>query len=206
MKKNDNTGLTLPVVEDFYSIQGEGYHTGKPAYFLRVGGCDVGCGWCDEKRAWDANNFPAIPIEEVAKRIIDCPAKAVVITGGEPLSWNMDPLCKILQDANIETYLETSGAKKLTGKWDWICLSPKKEAVPLPGLIEKANELKCIIAEDSDFKWAEDCAKFVTPDCQLWLQPEWRSVKKMMPKVIEYILANPKWKISIQSHKYMKIP
>lgn len=197
---------TLPVVEEFYSIQGEGYNTGKPAYFLRVGGCDVGCGWCDEKRAWDASNFPQLPVDELAERIIACPAKAVVVTGGEPMESNLEPLTTLIRKAGIETFLETSGTKKLSGDWDWICISPKTFKAPLEGNIKLADEIKCIIAGEKDFLWAEECAKLAHKNCLLWLQPEWRSVKEMMPRTIEYILKNPKWRISIQSHKYMHIP
>lgn len=205
-KYDDNNGLKLPVVEEFYSIQGEGFHTGKAAYFLRIGGCDVSCAWCDEKDAWDAGNFAMIPVDEIVERIGTVPAKAVVITGGEPLLWNLDYLCRELKNNNIKTFLETSGSEKLSGQWDWICLSPKKNAPPLPNLLENASELKVVIEHMDDFIWAEENKKKVSPSCQLWLQPEWSRSKEMIPKIVDYVLSHPKWSISLQSHKYMKVP
>ncbi|MDR0364195.1 MAG: 7-carboxy-7-deazaguanine synthase QueE [Bacteroidales bacterium] len=205
MDKSEN-GRFLPVVEEFYSIQGEGFHTGKAAYFLRVGGCDVGCRWCDEKRSWNAEDWDMVAVDDIAKRVTQYPAKAVVVTGGEPLMWNMDCLCASLKNLEISIFLETSGAYPLSGKWDWICLSAKRNAHPSPEILSKADELKIIIETSRDFDWAEQNAALVDPGCKLWLQPEWRRSKEMMPIIVRYILENPKWNISLQSHKYMRIP
>jgi len=196
----------LPVIEEFYSLQGEGFHTGKAAYFLRVGGCDVGCRWCDEKRSWNAEAWEMVDVEKVVRRAAQHPAKAVVVTGGEPLMWNLDYLCQLFDSHDIRKFLETSGAYPLSGTWDWICLSPKKNAPPLPDLLCAANELKIIIETKEDFAWAEEQAALVSSDCQLWLQPEWGRSQKMMPAIVEYILSHPQWSISLQSHKYMRIP
>ena len=199
-------GQFLPVVEEFYSIQGEGFHTGKAAYFLRVGGCDVGCRWCDEKRSWNAGDWETVDVEKVVQRAAQHPAKAVVVTGGEPLMWNLDCLCRLFEDYGIQRFLETSGSHPLSGQWEWICLSPKKNAPPLPELLHAANELKIIIETEEDFVWAEEQAALVAPDCKLWLQPEWGRSEKMMPVIVDYILTHPQWSISLQSHKYMRIP
>ncbi len=199
-------GKVLPVVEEFYSIQGEGFHTGKAAYFLRVGGCDVGCKWCDEKRSWNPDFFPPIDTDEVVARISQCPAKSVVITGGEPLLYNLDYLCSELKKRNIETYLETSGAHPYSGQWNWICLSPKQSLTPREELYPHADELKVIIANHKDFDWALQQAEKVPANCLLYLQPEWSVHQEMMPAITDFILKNPHWKISLQSHKYMKIP
>jgi len=200
------SGAFLPIVEEFYSLQGEGFHTGKAAYFLRVGGCDVGCHWCDEKRSWDAEAWEMSDVEKIAHRAAQHPAKAVVVTGGEPLMWNLDFLCQLFDSYGIKKFLETSGAYPLSGTWDWICLSPKKHTPPLCDLIDAANELKIIIETEEDFTWAEEQAALVSPACKLWLQPEWGHSKKMMPTMVDYILAHPRWSISLQSHKYMRIP
>lgn len=208
MKENDKLaeGLVLPVMEEFYSIQGEGFNTGKAAYFTRIGGCDVGCKWCDSKESWDASKWPPVTTGEVVQRILDYPAKAVVVTGGEPLMYNLNHFCKLLKDNNIETFLETSGSHPLSGEWDWICLSPKRNQAPLPGIFSRAGELKIIIESQEDFEWAEANAKQVNEDCLLYLQPEWSQREKMMPEIVDYILSHPQWRISIQSHKYMHIP
>jgi organic radical activating enzyme len=196
----------LPVVEEFYSIQGEGFHTGKAAYFLRVGGCDVGCHWCDEKRSWNYSEWEMVDAEQVVQRAAQHPAKAVVVTGGEPLMWNLDYICRLFDECGIQKFLETSGSYPLSGKWDWICLSPKKNAPSLPDLLQCANELKIIIETEEDFIWAEEHATLVLPDCKLWLQPEWGRSQKMMPLIVDYILNHPQWGISLQSHKYMGMP
>ncbi len=201
-----NQGKVLPVLEEFYSIQGEGFHTGEPAYFIRIAGCDVGCQWCDEKQTWDIDLFPPVSVDAVVKNAAKCPAKSVVITGGEPLLYNLDFLCEKLKGNHIKTYLETSGSNKLTGEWDWICLSPKKNKPPFKEIYTKANELKVIIYEESDFEWAEKNAALVREDCILYLQPEWSRAKENMQTIVDYVLSQPKWKISLQSHKYMKIP
>ncbi len=199
-------GKILPIMEEFYSIQGEGFHTGKPAYFLRVGGCDVSCHFCDVKESWDADLHPAISTDEVIERIKENISKAVVVTGGEPLLYNMDYLCQKLKEAHIQTFLETSGSSPLSGIWDWICLSPKRNAPPLPGIFPFANELKVVIHNASDFAWAEQNAQQVGGNCLLLLQPEWSQRGIMTPLIVDYVLKNPKWNISIQSHKYIHIP
>ncbi len=196
----------FPLIEDFYTLQGEGFHTGKAAYFLRLGGCDIGCYWCDSKISWQADLHKLISVKEVVERAISFPAKSIVVTGGEPLTYDLDELCKKLKENGITTFIETSGSYKLTGIWDWICLSPKKNAPPKEPILQKANELKVIIYEDSDYEWAEKYAKLVNKNCLLYLQPEWSRHKKITPEIVEYIKKDPKWKISIQAHKFMKIP
>jgi len=201
-----NKGLALPLMEDFYTIQGEGFHTGKPAYFTRIGGCDVGCSWCDVKESWNASLWPLTRTDDIIKRVESCPAKAVVVTGGEPLMYNLDYFCSELKKRNFKTFLETSGSHSLTGIWDWICLSPKKYNPPLPEIHNKADELKVIIQTKGDFNWAEEGAKRVGNNCILFLQPEWSKRDIIIPKIVEYVKANPKWRISLQSHKYIGIP
>ena len=199
-------GLKLPVMEEFYSLQGEGFHTGEAAYFIRVGGCDVGCHWCDAKESWNAETHPAILTDEIIERAITFPAKAVIVTGGEPLNYNLNYLCNPLQKKGIKTFLETSGIFPISGSWNWICLSPKQNIPPIAENFMLAGELKIIISEDSDFEWAEINAAKVNTNCLLYLQPEWSKRNEMMPKIIDYIMLHPKWRISLQSHKYMKIP
>ncbi len=199
-------GIKLPIVEEFYSIQGEGYHFGKAAYFLRIGGCDVGCSWCDSKFAWDPAIHPLTGIEDIIKKIAACPAGAVVVTGGEPLIFDLTLLCKGLKSNNIQTFLETSGTHPLTGSWDWICLSPKRHHVPLPGIYEVADELKVIISTVDDFKWALESSERASPKCKLYLQPEWSMYTKILPEIVEFVKSNPKWEISLQAHKFMRIP
>lgn len=199
-------GLELPLMEEFYTIQGEGFHTGKPAYFIRVGGCDVGCHWCDVKESWDASLHPLTSADLIVENAAKFPGKAVVVTGGEPSMYNMDYITKQFIRKGIQTFVETSGAYHLTGIWDWICLSPKKTSPPLKENYLKANELKVIIHNKNDFEWAEQNAQFVTKDCILFLQPEWSRSKEMMPLLVDYVMANPKWKVSLQTHKYMNIP
>lgn len=199
-------GLMLPLMEAFYTIQGEGYHSGKPAYFVRIGGCDVACHWCDVKESWDAELYPLTRVEQIAEEAARYPAKAVVVTGGEPLMYPMDFLTQKLKEKNITTYLETSGAYPLSGQWDWICLSPKKKLPPLPGIFQLAAELKVIIYNRHDFMWAEQHASHVNTSCKLFLQPEWSRSSQILPAIIEYVKNHPKWNISLQSHKYMGIP
>lgn len=193
-------------MEEFYSIQGEGFNTGQAAYFVRVGGCDVGCKWCDIKESWNACLFPPSPTDLIIGHVLENPAKAVVVTGGEPLLYNLGYLCRQLKRHGVRTFLETSGSQPLSGEWDWICLSPKRESPPLQEVIEKASELKVIIEDAADFFWAEENAFLISHGCHLYLQPEWSRRDKVMPEIIHYIQANPKWKISLQSHKYMSIP
>ena len=198
-------GKMLPLMEAFYTIQGEGYHTGKAAYFIRVGGCDVGCHWCDVKESWDADLHPPTLVETIvenAKKHSD----TIVITGGEPLMWSMDYLTNLLQKNNMKTHIETSGAYSFSGKWDWFCLSPKKTKLPLDEVYKEANELKMIIHNKSDFEFAEQQAVKVSEKCELFLQPEWSKKEKMTSEIVDYVMKNPKWKISLQTHKYLNIP
>ena len=199
-------GLMLPLMEAFYTIQGEGYHSGKSAFFLRIGGCDVGCHWCDVKESWNADLHPPTEIYKMIDQILAYPAKTVVITGGEPLMWNMQPLTDSLHNKGMSVHIETSGAYPLSGDFDWICLSPKKNNPPKQAIIPKANELKVIIHNRNDFKWAEQFVSQCSSDCKLYLQPEWSKAKEMMPEIVDYVMNNPKWNISLQSHKYMNIP
>ena len=199
-------GVMLPLMEEFYTIQGEGYNTGKPAYFIRIGGCDVGCHWCDVKESWDASLHPLTSTDAIVKNANGFPAKAVVVTGGEPYMYNLNYLTTELKNKNIQTFIETSGAYPLTGTWDWICLSPKKTSPPLPDIYTKVDELKIIVFNKNDFDWAEKNAQYVKDDCKLYLQPEWGKHKEIMPLIIDYVMAHPKWNISLQTHKYMNIP
>ncbi len=200
------SGKALPLMEDFYTLQGEGFHTGKPAYFTRIGGCDVGCSWCDVKESWNAKLWPLTKTDEIVQRINSCVAKSVVVTGGEPLIYSLDYLCSELKKLNIKTFLETSGSHPLSGQWDWICLSPKKYKPPLNDIYTKADELKVIIQSTGDFDWAEKNAARVGKNCMLYLQPEWSKHEEIMEPIIEYAMKNPKWQVSLQSHKYMGIP
>ncbi|MBX3164712.1 MAG: 7-carboxy-7-deazaguanine synthase QueE [Bacteroidetes bacterium] len=193
-------------MEEFYTIQGEGFNTGKAAYFIRLGGCDVGCHWCDVKESWNANIHPLTPTDKIIENVMAWKAQSVVVTGGEPLIYNLDYLTKRLKEKNMETFIETSGAYALSGNWDWICLSPKKTMPPLPQVFKKANELKVIIFNQHDFKWAEEQAQNVNENCYLYLQPEWSKHAQLLPIIIEYVKQNPKWSISLQTHKYMNIP
>ena len=193
-------------MEEFYSIQGEGYNTGKAAYFIRIGGCDVGCHWCDVKESWNAKLHPPMEVEGIIKRASSYPAKSVVLTGGEPALYNLEILCNGLKEHGMAIFLETSGAYPLKGTFDWFCLSPKKQQPPTEEAYTKADELKVIISEDDDFAWAIDQEDKVNDDCKLYLQPEWSRIEDMMPKIVDFIMENPQWQISLQSHKYMHIP
>jgi organic radical activating enzyme len=199
-------GKLLPIMEEFYSIQGEGVNTGKAAYFIRIGGCDVSCHWCDVKESWKAELHPLTFVEEVVERAATFPAKAVVLTGGEPSLYNLDVLTNQLHEAGIEIFLETSGSHELTGTFEWVCLSPKKFKPPLPSSYKRADELKMIIENEGDFSWANKNAQWVSEECRLLMQPEWSKHKEMMPLIIEYVKENPRWNISLQTHKYMNIP
>lgn len=198
-------GTLLPLMEAFYTIQGEGYHKGSAAYFIRVGGCDVGCHWCDVKESWDADKHPPTRIEEIVSGAIKY-SDTIVITGGEPLMWNMEPLTAALQAKNMKIHIETSGAYPITGHWDWFCLSPKKNKMPLAAAYQRANELKVIVYNKDDFRFAEEQAKKVNKNCVLYLQPEWSRRDSVMPLMVDYVLQNPKWKVSLQTHKYLNIP
>ncbi len=198
-------GTLLPLMEAFYTLQGEGYHKGSAAYFIRIGGCDVGCHWCDVKESWDAKLHPPTPIDQIVSSAKSY-SNTVVITGGEPLMWNMDPLCQALHQLEIQVHIETSGAYPVTGSWDWFCLSPKKNKLPIDQAYACADELKMIIYNKDDFKFAEQQAERVGAECKLFLQPEWSRREKVMPLIVEYVLQNPRWKASLQTHKYLNIP
>lgn len=223
----DTIQQVLPVMESFYTLQGEGYYQGKAAYFIRLAGCDVGCVWCDVKDSWDADKHPKFSVDEiVAKAVEDVTGyqlqiagakqpgasnqepgnNLVVITGGEPLLHNLAALTKALHAAGFQTNIETSGSSPLSGDWDWICLSPKKFKAPLAEILPKANELKVVIFNKSDFDWAEQYAALVSPPCKLFLQPEWDKAAQVTPLIIDYIKANPKWELSLQIHKYINVP
>lgn len=207
------TGESLPVMEAFYTLQGEGSYQGKAAYFIRLGGCDVGCVWCDVKDSWDADAHPLKSVQEIIKEAIaeigqgpDLSDIIAVITGGEPLMYNLGPLTKALHRAGFRVHIETSGAYPLSGDIDWICVSPKKFKAPIPAVLEKAQELKVVVYHKSDFKWGEDHAAQVSSNCRLYLQPEWSKEKQMLPLMIDYVKANPKWGLCIQVHKYINVP
>ncbi|MBU1012677.1 MAG: radical SAM protein [Bacteroidetes bacterium] len=206
VEQNLKNGKLLPLMEEFYTIQGEGFHTGKPAYFVRIGGCDVGCSWCDTKRSWNAELHPAVLADDIVKRAVATPGKAVVVTGGEPSMYELGYFTAELHKNQILTFIETSGAHKLSGEWDWICLSPKRQIPPKKEIFKKAHELKMIVQTEADIAWAEENSLKVSEHCELYLQPEWSVAPKILPIIIEYAKNNPKWKISLQSHKYMKIP
>jgi radical SAM domain protein len=198
-------GEVLPLMEAFYTLQGEGFYKGTAAYFIRLGGCDVGCHWCDVKESWDASLHTLTPIEAIVQKALQY-SKTIIITGGEPLMYNLLPLTQLLKSKGARTHIETSGAHPLTGIWDWICLSPKKNKRPLPLIHQKANELKMIIYNQNDFLFAEEMSALTQPECIRYLQPEWSRKEKMIPKMVEYVLAHPQWKISLQMHKYLDIP
>ena len=210
MNKDNNlfqvkSGKMLPLMEAFYTIQGEGYHKGSAAYFIRIGGCDVGCHWCDVKESWNADLHPPTSIN----RIVDDAnllSNTIVITGGEPLMWNMDPLTQLLKKKGMQIHLETSGAYNVSGCWDWFCLSPKKNKKPKKSAYEIADELKVIVYNKNDIKFAEAQAKKVNNKCKFFLQPEWSRRDKIIPQIVDYVMENPKWKVSLQTHKYLNIP
>jgi len=202
----DPGGRILPLVEEFYTIQGEGFNTGKAAYFIRLGGCDVGCSWCDSRFTWNPDLHPMIETDLIVKNAIKSGTDSVVITGGEPLKWNLDYLCSELRKNNLKTFIETSGAYPLSGEWDWICLSPKKNMPPAEEICSKADELKVIIEDSDDFQWAEKYRKLVANACNLYLQPEWSRFEKIIPEIVQYVKQNTSWNISLQVHKFMHIP
>ncbi len=196
----------LPLMEEFLTLQGEGAHTGSSAYFLRIGGCDVGCHWCDVKESWNAELHPVTPLEQMVQNAVASGSPTVVVTGGEPLMWNMSPLTDALHAAGLQVHLETSGAYPLTGTWDWICLSPKKTKAPRSEWYAVAHELKVIVFNNDDFRWAEAHAKEINRDAQRFLQPEWSKRDKALPEIIAYIEQNPTWRLSLQTHKYIGLP
>jgi len=193
-------------MEAFYTLQGEGYYQGRAAYFIRLGGCDVGCVWCDVKDSWDADKHPTLSIETIVEEALKYPGRLAVITGGEPLLHELDELTKALQQVGFETNIETSGSSKLSGNWNWICLSPKKFKAPLPAIVPLANELKVVVFNKHDFEWAETYAKDVNENCKLYLQPEWDKAAEITPLIVAYIQANPKWSLCLQIHKYINVP
>ncbi|MGA2406198.1 MAG: 7-carboxy-7-deazaguanine synthase QueE [Bacteroidales bacterium] len=199
-------GVKLPVVEEFFSLQGEGFHTGKAAYFIRLGGCDVGCSWCDSRFSWNPNLHPMVETHAIIDRVLKSGTDSVVVTGGEPLIWNLDYLCNGLKSNNISTFIETSGAYPLSGTWDWICMSPKRNMPPVSEICKVADELKVIIQDNSDFEWAEKYRGMVSDDCRLYLQPEWSRFETIIPEIVQFIKKNSIWRISVQVHKYMHIP
>jgi 7-carboxy-7-deazaguanine synthase len=203
---NPNYQISYPVMEHFYTIQGEGYYQGHAAYFIRLGGCDVGCVWCDVKESWDAAAHAQYSVDEMVSWVVDAKAPLAVITGGEPLLHQLDELTAALHAKGIQTNIETSASSPLSGHWDWICVSPKKFKAPLPEVVKHANELKVVVFNKTDFDWAEQHAAMVNPSCKLYLQPEWDKSKQMLPLIVEYVKSNPKWEISLQVHKYMDIP
>ena len=210
MVKNDvlalvDKGEMLPLMEEFYTIQGEGFYKGTAAYFIRVGGCDVGCHWCDVKESWNAELHPPTSIEKIVTNAAKY-SDTIVVTGGEPLTWNMAPLTKALKDKNLQTHIETSGAYELTGTWGWICLSPKKNKLPFGRIYDEANELKVIVYNKHDLIFAEEQAAKTNKECILYLQPEWSVSDKVVPLIVDYVMQNPKWKVSLQTHKYLNIP
>lgn len=209
-KKSDEndikTGNYLPIVEEFYSIQGEGYHAGKPSYFIRVGGCDIACHFCDTKISWNKNFHKKISVKDIVKKVIETAAKNVVVTGGEPTMYNLELLAAEINKNSIESFLETSGAYPITGQWDWICLSPKQQKPPLPENLLLANELKVVISTEKDFQWAEKWRKHVNKNCKLFLQPEFSCFENIIDKIVEYTKENPAWNVSLQIHKFMRIP
>jgi 7-carboxy-7-deazaguanine synthase len=200
-----NQGLSLPLMEAFYTLQGEGYHKGSAAYFIRIGGCDVGCHWCDVKESWNASLHPPTEIQTIVSGVKKY-SNTVVVTGGEPLMWPMDPLTDALREEGIQIHIETSGAYPLSGSWDWFCLSPKKNKLPTAEAYARADELKMIVYNKDDLRFAEEQAAKVRQECKLFLQPEWSKRERVMPLLVDYVLNNPKWKVSLQTHKYLNIP
>ncbi len=205
-EKDKISAELLPLMEDFYTIQGEGFYQGYAAYFIRLGGCDVGCVWCDVKESWDASLHALLGVNEMSERAKASGSEIVVVTGGEPGMYNLSSLTQKLKLTGLRTHIETSGVYPLTGTWDWVCFSPKKFKAPDPSIFQQANELKIIIFNRSDFAWAEEFAEKVNPPCHLFLQPEWSKEKEMLPLIIDYVKANPRWQVSLQVHKYMNIP
>ena len=200
-----DNGTMVPLMEEFYTVQGEGYHTGTAAYFIRVGGCDVGCHWCDVKESWNPDLHLPTAIDIIADNAAKY-SKTIVVTGGEPLTWNMTPLTSALKDRGLKIHIETSGAYPISGQWDWVCLSPKKTKPPGDDFYQHANELKVIVYNQHDLKWAEEHAKKVNKDCVLFLQPEWSRRNEVMSMITDYVMNHPKWRISLQTHKYLGIP
>jgi 7-carboxy-7-deazaguanine synthase len=206
VKPSESNSNELPVVEVFRTIQGEGYHTGKAAVFIRLAGCDICCNWCDSRNSWNADDWPKLPVTVIAERVLDFQIRDVIISGGEPLQHDLSLLTNFLHRNNRKVFLETSGASPITGNWDWICLSPKRNAPPLNTIYPLANEMKVVVSSEADFDWADDQSKHLNSNCLLYLQPEWSAQKQIIPLITDYILENPVWMLSLQSHKYIGIP
>jgi 7-carboxy-7-deazaguanine synthase len=198
--------VNLPVMEAFYTLQGEGFHQGRAAYFIRLGGCDVGCSWCDVKESWNPDAHPRLSVEDIVAAAGQYPGRLAVVTGGEPLMHDCRPLTDQLYRAGFNTHIETSGAYALSGEWDWICLSPKKFKAPRMEILPLANELKIVVYNKTDFEWAEQWAALTAPGCKLFLQPEWSKSSDITPLIIDYIKNNPQWEFSLQLHKYIHVP
>ena len=204
--KHDSQLKVLPLMEAFHTIQGEGYHQGKPAYFIRLAGCDVGCPWCDVKESWDAAKHPTADIDKIVKEARKSKAEIAVVTGGEPFMYNLESLSHLLKRSGFRTHIETSGAYPITGKWDWITFSPKKYKPPLAEFLDNCDELKIVVFNKTDFNWAEKYAQKTHKKAKLYLQPEWSKARKVIPLIVDYVKTHPKWEISLQIHKYMDIP
>jgi organic radical activating enzyme len=204
--KEQTSAHVLPLMEDFYTIQGEGFFQGHAAYFIRLAGCDVGCVWCDVKESWDAAAHPSVSVNEIVEKAKNSGTPMVVITGGEPAMYDLNVLTQTLKAEGLQTNIETSGVYPLTGTWDWVCFSPKKFKTPHPSVFSRADELKIIVYNKSDFSWAEEFASRVSGTCKLYLQPEWSKEKEMLPLIIDYVKDHPQWAVSLQIHKYMNIP
>lgn len=198
-------GELYPVMETFYSIQGEGYHSGESAFFIRLAGCDVGCVWCDVKESWDAEGANQKSVDELVDEVIESGATRVIVTGGEPTMYNLEPLTSVIRKNKVQAHLETSGAYEITGDWDWVCVSPKKFKVPLKSELQKADELKVVVFNKSDFQWAEEHALMVDKKCKLFLQPEWTKTDSFKDRITEYVKQHPNWRISLQIHKYLDV-
>lgn len=198
--------MTYPIMESFYSLQGEGMYSGSPAYFIRLAGCDVGCTWCDVKESWDASKYPKLSAEQLVNLSLESGTEIVVITGGEPLMYNLADLTTLLQAAGLRTHLETSAAYPISGSWDWVCISPKRFKEPLPDNFKWANELKMIFVNKKDLEWGQELALTVNPDCNLVIQPEWGRAEKVLPGMIDFVKEHPSWRISLQTHKFLNIP
>ena len=193
-------------MEDFYTLQGEGFHTGRAAYFIRLAGCDVGCVWCDVKESWPADQHPMVRVEDMVAKALQHPGRLAVITGGEPLMYDLSYLTARLKEAGFETNMETSGAYPLSGTWDWICVSPKKFKAPLPEVLAQAQEFKVVVYHKSDLEWMQQFLPHLSPDCRLYLQPEWSKSEQVLPLLIDFCQQHPAWRMSLQTHKYLNIP
>lgn len=197
--------VTYPVMEHFYTLQGEGFWTGCAAYFIRLAGCDVGCSWCDVKESWDGTKHPFYSIDEMKSWLLDCPAEIVVITGGEPTLYDLAPLTTMIKSLGVRTHIETSGTNDLTGIWDWISFSPKRFKRHLDEYNNNASELKMIIAHKNDLRWSKEMEEKMSKESSLYIQPEWEVRKEMEPLCIDFIKENPRWRLSLQTHKYLGI-